>query len=261
MCLILFAYQVHPSYKLIFAANRDEFYERPTASAHWWEDPQHVLGGKDLKAGGSWLGMSKTGKIAALTNYREPANIKRGAPSRGDIVKDFLTREWDTSTYTQILKEKGEAYNGFNLIYGHVDQLQYFSNRASGPQKISPGIYGLSNHLLDTPWPKVVKGKEKLSKYVQSTDPSADEVINWLYNTALAPDVELPATGVPLEWERILSAMFIQSSRYGTRSSTAILVDQDDRVTFHERSYVPKNQAFFDFEIQQSYSSSQTFQE
>jgi len=253
MCLILFAYQVHPGYKLIFAANRDEFYRRPTATAHWWQEHEHVLGGKDMKAGGSWLGISKTGKIAALTNFREPDNIKQGAPSRGDIIRDFLTEEWSTSNYTQRLEEKGKTYNGFNLIYGHIDQLHYFSNRTSGSQKITPGIYGLSNHLLDTPWPKVVKGKEKLSEYIRSANPSTEEAINWLYDTALAPDVELPATGVPREWERILSAMFILSPKYGTRSSTAILVDLNDRVTFHERSYIPENQARFNFELDRKY--------
>jgi len=250
MCLIIFAYKVHPIYKMLFAANRDEFYDRPTAPAHWWDESPDVLGGRDLEAGGSWLGISKQGKLAALTNYREPQNIDPNTPSRGHIITNFLLKAHDAQSYSDTLRAYGSQYNGFNLLYGHIDDIHYFSNRSEYPVALSPGIYGLSNHLLDTPWPKVVKGKEKMASYASMTHPQPDTAITWLYDKELASDQQLPQTGVGLSLERTLSAMFIQSPTYGTRSSTVIFVDYQDRVFFQERSYVPAHTQQFEFTIQ-----------
>ncbi len=249
MCLILFAYHSHPTYKLIFAANRDEFYQRPTATAHWWEDNSSILGGRDLVAGGSWLGIHTNGKIAALTNIREPDNVKSVAPSRGDLVKDFLMESYNSQQYSGKLVEESNAYNGFNLLYGYIDELFYYSNRNGTPQKLVPGIYGLSNDQLETPWPKVVKGKQKLLQFMHETESDTYDVISWLHDPSLAPDTQLPSTGVPLEWERTLSAMFIKSPKYGTRASTVILIDHHNQVTFHERSYIPSSNQKFEFTL------------
>ncbi len=247
MCLILFAYQYHPRYKLIVATNRDEFYKRNTRSAHWWEDHPHILGGRDLQAGGTWMGINRNGRFAALTNYREPGIQIPNAPSRGDLVKDFLTAQQSPETYWETFKP--EAFNGYNLLFGNPDELWYSSNRGVEAQKLKPGIYGLSNHLLDTPWPKVKKGKNYLEKFLTSQALKPQAALDFLSDSSLAPDEQLPQTGVPLEWERLLSAMFIQSPEYGTRTSTVILIDKEDQVTFYERGFVPEGSNEFRFKI------------
>ena len=247
MCLILFAYKSHPTYKLVVVANRDEFYKRNTQTAHWWEDHPEVLGGRDLQAGGTWMGITQTGKFAALTNYREPGNLNPHAPSRGDLVKNYLISQ--QSSFSYLNKINGEAFNGFNLLVGGPDELWCYSNRGFEPQKLKPGIYGLSNHLLDSPWPKVEKGKKHLEAYIQEAHLYPQHAFKLLHDPSLAKDEELPQTGVPLEWERRLSAMFIESPEYGTRASTVLLIDEENRVYYGEKSYVPKQESFFEFAI------------
>jgi uncharacterized protein with NRDE domain len=237
MCLIFFSLNHHPTYKLIVAANRDEFYARKTAPAHFWKDHPHILGGRDLEASGTWMAMNKNGKISLVTNYRDPANINPGAPSRGQLVSDYLLNNETPEAYLRNVSAKAAQYNGFNLLAGNADQLWYLSNYKKGMQQLEAGIYGLSNHLLDTPWPKVYRGKELFTRVIRKSVIEPDELLALLYDEQRAEDHQLPDTGIGLERERALSSMFIKTKGYGTRCSTAILVSNDDRAVFVERVY------------------------
>jgi uncharacterized protein with NRDE domain len=238
MCLILLAYEAHPDYRLILAANRDEFFSRPTAPAAFWEEAPHILAGRDLKAGGSWLGMTRSGRIAAITNYRAPRAERKDAPSRGGLVSGFLSSAMTVAEYLAFLKREGSRFNGFNLIFGDRSRICWFSNRDESPRLLEPGIHGLSNHLLDTPWPKVTMGKEAIKRLVSHGKPVLPETLfSILADRAIAPDDLLPDTGVGIELERFLSPLFISTPAYGTRSSTVILIDREERVTFIEQSF------------------------
>jgi uncharacterized protein with NRDE domain len=237
MCLIFLALNQHPAYKLIVAANRDEFYARNTAPAHYWEDYPSILGGRDLEAAGSWMAMNKNGRISLVTNYRDPANIDPNAPSRGHLVSDFLINGDTPEEYLAKVSQHASTYNGFNLLTGNPDELWYLSNYKQGIQKLKSGVYGLSNHLLDTPWPKVRRGKEKFSKVITDTAIVPDMLFELLYDEQRAEDHLLPDTGIGLERERALSSMFIKTNGYGTRSSAVILVSHDNQVLFAERVY------------------------
>lgn len=237
MCTLLLACAVHPRYRLILAANRDEFYDRETAAAAFWEDPPSLFGGRDLLHGGSWLGVTTSGRIAALTNYREPHEHRKDRPSRGRLVSDFLKGEATAEEYLEELRGTGAPYDGYNLVLGSAERLYYYSNKSDETLRLEPGIYGLSNDLLDTPWPKVVRGKEALERLLAEEDVSPEDLFDLLADRTQGPDEELPDTGVGLEWERRLSSIFIESERYGTRSSTILLVDQDLQATFIERTY------------------------
>ncbi|MEZ4774802.1 MAG: NRDE family protein [Bacteroidia bacterium] len=241
MCLILFGYRVHPGYPLIIAANRDEFYARPTLRAGWWEENPAILAGKDLQAGGTWLGVSKSGRFAAVTNFREPNNIKPQAPSRGALVTRFLEGQTGTIPYLDHLSTQAEAYNGFNLLTFDSNTLGWYSNRHENPEWLDPGVYGLSNHLLNTAWPKVQQGKERLAALISpETEMNPESLFEMLNNDTIAPDDRLPSTGVSLELERMLSAMCIKSPTYGTRVSTVVLIDHSGKVYFEERAHVPE---------------------
>jgi len=247
MCLLLIALEQHPRYKLVLAANRDEYYDRPTAPAQFWEDRPDLLAGRDLKAGGTWLGITRTGRLAAITNYRDPAHIREHAPSRGNLVLRFLEGKVPATRYLDDIRNEGNQYNGFNLIIGSVDELFWYSNRGEGIRQLSKGIYGLSNHLLDTPWPKVEKAKKGLSSVLASREELQPEAFFGILNDRTRPaDDVLPDTGVGLEWERVLGPVFISSPVYGTRSSTIILVDHRDRVLFMERTYNSRPDQFHD---------------
>jgi len=238
MCLILFAIQSHPDYKLVIAANRDEFYERPTAPAAFWDDEPGLLAGRDLRAGGTWLGITTKGRIAAITNYRDPSSIKSNAPSRGSLVTGFLSGRQSPAEYLEGLKKKAHEYNGFNLIVGEKHELYWYSNRGQGIRGISSGIYGLSNHLLDSPWPKVTRGKKMFRRLLsEEKDPVPKAFFSMLADRSIPDDGSLPDTGVGLEWERMLSPIFITSPAYGTRSSTLLFIDHYDGVTFIERTF------------------------
>ncbi|KAF0217903.1 MAG: hypothetical protein FD174_3166 [Geobacteraceae bacterium] len=238
MCLILLSYDAHPDYRLILAANRDEFFARPTAQASFWGEAPQLLAGRDLKGGGTWLGITKNGRIAAITNYRDPRSYREGAPSRGRLVSDFLLGTMTAADYLELLKEEGGACNGFNLIFGDTERLCYFSNRDGFPSTLGRGIHGLSNHLLDTPWPKVARGKEALERLAtEGKDPSPEALFAILADRTSPPDHLLPDTGVGLERERQLSPLFISTPDYGTRSSTLVLIDRECRVTFMERTF------------------------
>jgi uncharacterized protein with NRDE domain len=239
MCTVLFSFKTHPEYPLILASNRDEFYERPTSSADFWEEAPDLLAGRDLKECGTWLGITKTGRIATLTNFRAPASMRDDAPTRGKLVSNYLLSGKDPDTYFNDMRFKAHEYNGFNLLFGYVSELYYFSNKDHGfCRKVAPGLYGLSNHLLDTPWPKVVRGK-KLFGDIVSRDGSvtSESIFDVLADTYQPDDSLLPNTGVGLKWERILSPIFVQSPVYGTQFSTVIMVDKKNRVSFTERAF------------------------
>ncbi len=254
MCLILLAIQSHPIYKLILAANRDEYYKRKTQAADWWEEQPYLLAGKDLQAGGTWLGLTKTGKIAAITNYRSKEKEKKDALSRGLLVTDFLTSTISPEGFFQTLNRSAEQYNGFNLFYGDIDNIYYFSNRqppgARSAGYLPPGIHGVSNALLDTPWPKIKRGKEKLQGLIANPGALAPgEIFSLLADKEVPPDDQLPDTGYGMVLERILGPLFIDTLGYGTRSSTIILVDYHNRVTFIERNHVPSGEKHFQFTV------------
>lgn len=237
MCLILFAYNAHPSYRLILAANRDEFYDRPSREADFWTEDPRVLAGLDLQGKGTWLGVTKTGKFAAVTNYRDPLSSKASAPSRGKLVSDYLTGALDPEPYLKNVMARSQDYNGFNLLLGDPDSLWVYSNRGVA-KRLRPGVYGLSNHLLNTPWPKVERGKRLLKKALDKKgDQLEDALFDVLADRRMPSDDQLPDTGVAKEWERILSPLFITSPFYGTRSSTVLLLAKNRRIRFTERVF------------------------
>ena len=237
MCLIVFANNVHPKYKLIFAANRDEFYNRPSEQAEFWKEYPDLLAGKDLQAGGTWMGITKQGKFAAITNFRDLKNHTNDAPSRGNLTLDFLINDDSPVEYYNKLKPDLNDFNGFNLLLGNVDELFYFSNKTEGLQKLQTGIHGISNAILNTPWPKVERSKRHLESLIQQEDINAWEVIAILKDTSIAKDEELPDTGVGLDLERMLSPVFIKSEKYGTRCSSVVMVDKENNVKFVEKFF------------------------
>jgi len=234
MCLIALAYKVHPRFPLIVAANRDEFLERPTKPLHVWEDAPHILAGRDELGGGTWLGVSKAGRFAAITNYRDLRRAEVPGPSRGALVKHVLQHELgglDTSQYA-----------GFNLLHGYYHSLFYHSNITGENSALEPGIHGLSNHLLNSPWPKVERAKAALSEVLRSEAPSVEQLFDLLADGTPAPDHALPDTGIGLPWERVLSSIHIRAASYGTRCSSVLLVDGHGVARFAERSYFPEEE-------------------
>lgn len=237
MCLIVFSYKQHPEYNLIFAANRDENYERPTRKAQFWNGHPEILAGKDLQAGGTWMGVTKEGAFSAITNYRDPAIQKSNPPSRGHLVLDFLKNDSDPVGYLRDVDRKADQYMGFNLLAGDVEQLGYYSNQATNIKLLDSGLYGLSNHLLDTPWPKINWAKEGLQEIMQDDEISEEAIFDLLADDREAPEDDLPNTGIPKDIEKKVSPIFIKSDGYGTRCSTVLLINTDGRVTFTERRF------------------------
>jgi uncharacterized protein with NRDE domain len=253
MCLIVFANNFHPDYKLIFAANRDEFYNRPTEAAHFWNDHPDLLAGKDLQAGGTWMGITKSGRFAAITNYRDMKNIKVNVPTRGNLTLDFLISDISPGKYFKQINSELKNYNGFNLILGDVNNLFYISNIKSEIIKIEPGIHGLSNAFLDTKWPKVEMSKQRLKDAINNKQISENQLMKILDDINFADDDKLPDTGLEKELERVLSSVFIKTGKYGTRCSTVLLVDKNNNVKFIERTFIPEENKFnrneFNFKI------------
>ena len=238
MCLINFQRKTHSNYKLIVVANRDEFYKRPTAPAHFWKDHPQLLAGRDLLQMGTWLGITKQGRFAALTNFRDPAHMESGKNSRGAIVTDYLTQNVSPGEYLNQLRNNKTDYTGFNVIVGNSGELFHYNNVRNKITKITAGIHGLSNDTLNTPWPKVTKGKKLLREYVlQTEDLQINELFKINSDTTQATEEDLPQTGVGLSLERQLSPLFINTPEYGTRSSTVLLIDKGNNVTFVERTY------------------------
>ncbi len=241
MCLIVFAYQVHPDYPLIVLANRDEFYQRPTRAAQFWPETPTILAGKDLQSGGTWLGVSKAGRFAAVTNFREKKTNNSLFKSRGEIPINFLSSEISSEQYCQNLVDQSEQYDGYNALLFDGKKLCYASNKITNyktekHQMIKPGVYGISNHLFDTPWPKVLRSKKALQK--QLTQPvDIKKLFTILADDTKAQDHELPDTGIGFEFEQLLSSCFIKSPQYGTRSSTIILYNKEKQIQFYERCF------------------------
>lgn len=238
MCLILLAWRAHPDYPLVVAANRDEFFARPSVPAGFWTEAPDVLAGRDLQAGGTWLGISRQQRFAALTNYREGRRQLANAPSRGALAADFLAGISDPESYLQALARRASDYNGFNVFVSDGHRLGYYSNRGPGPSWLTPGIYGLSNHLLDTPWPKLSAARSAFAQALTQL-PAVAPFFDLLADKEIVADRHLPETGVPLEWERILSAVFVSSPDYGTRASTLLLVHRTGLITLIERNFGP----------------------
>ena len=243
MCLIVFAWRVIPGVPLVAAANRDEFYQRATAPAAPWPEHPQIYAGRDLQAGGSWMGITQpsecggAGRFAAITNIRAPSEHRDDAPSRGHLVADFLASCVTPQEYVEAIRDGAGAYNGFNLVLGDRDALIWFSNRGDDDPRngkpLEPGVYGLSNALLDAPWPKVVKTKAQFASLLCLGAPD-EAFFEMLADTAPAPDQRLPETGVPLDLERMLSAVRIESPSYGTRTSTVVKLYADAHATLQE---------------------------
>jgi uncharacterized protein with NRDE domain len=252
MCLILVAWRAHPRYPCIIAANRDESFERATEAAHWWSDRPQILAGRDLVAGGTWLGVTRAGRFAALTNYRAPQRERTGAPSRGTLVTGILESGGCVEEDLAHLQRVGATCNGFNLIFSDGEHAGVYESVSGARVTLVPGIYGLSNHLLDTPWPKVQKAKSRLQAALSNMD-DPTTVLDLLRDDRPALDDELPRTGVSLEWERLLSSAFVRGTGYGTRSSTVIRIDQRGTAFFDEWSWDPSGsqsgKKSFQFEI------------
>lgn len=239
MCLIVFSFRSHARYPLIFAGNRDESHGRPSAPAHFWDDHRSILAGRDRKAGGTWLGVSRAGRFATVTNFREPGEDHPEARSRGELVTNFLLDERPPDVFLDEIVESGAEYNGFNLIFGDARHLYYASNRRGSGKPLEPGLYGLSNGRLDTPWPKVRRAKELFREVTEPSAIDPEALLDVLADEWRPPDDALPRTGIGLHWERMVSSIFITGDEYGTRASTVVLVDRDGELTFVERSYGP----------------------
>ncbi len=243
MCLILFAYQVHPEYRLVVAANRDEFYRRPTASAGFWSDCSRVLAGRDLEQQGTWLGVSRQGRFAAVTNVRNGfATRDPEHRSRGDLTRNYLCSDISPEDYLCRLTASHTEYPGYNLLAGDRQSLWYCTNQTDGSglpvhKKLVPGIYGLSNGYLDSPWPKLQRGKEQLRQALDHPIPDHQRLLTLLSDNFSPEDEALPDTGVSLEWERKLAPCFIRTEDYGTRASTLVLERYDGTLEFIEQNF------------------------
>ena len=239
MCLILFAVNQHPKYKVIIAANRDEFFNRPTLSSNFWKENKLILGGRDVQSQGTWLGIKKNGRFIAITNYRDPKNVNVKAKSRGELSKNFLIQGQSIPDFLTKVSENRHEYNGFNLLLSDdgFDSLYHYSNVSDKTTKINNGIHGLSNHLLNTSWPKIESGKIQISKIIKSDSIDVYKIVEMLKNGKTAPDKLLPDTGISHDLEKKLSPVFISMKGYGTRCSTVVLVDRSNKITFLEVSY------------------------
>ncbi|MCC4117864.1 NRDE family protein [Aromatoleum toluclasticum] len=233
MCLIVIGWRAHPDYPLVVAANRDEFLARPAVPAHWWTDAPDLLAGRDLEAGGTWMGVSRGGRFAALTNYRDPTLHRQGAPSRGTLVRECLTGSDDAAARLESVAGLSAQYAAFNLLVSDGRELGIHESTTGSVRLLAPGVYGLSNHVLDTPWPKVKRARERFTAALGHL-PDASPLLELLRDDEAAPDHHLPETGVSEDWERWLSPAFIRAPGYGTRCSTLILEDRAGVVTFHE---------------------------
>ena len=244
MCLAVIALRAHPRYALVIAANRDEFHARATARAQWWDEGW--LAGRDLAAGGTWLGVTRTGRWALLTNVRDPARHDPRAPSRGQLVTGVLDAPASAADALGAIVTAGARHNGFNLLAGDTDDAHWGTNREIETRALAAGIHGISNHRLDTPWPKVVRTKAAVAAWCAPGSDGVAEIeplFAILGARQLAADSELPQTGIPLARERALSAPFIVSADYGTRCSTVLTIGQDGEARFVERSFDPAGRA------------------
>ncbi len=233
MCLIALAWKAHPDFPLVVAANRDEWRARPAAPAGWWADRPEILAGRDLEAGGTWMGVTRSGRFCAVTNFRDPSDKRTTARSRGELVAAFLAGAEPPRAYCESLAARSGDYNGFNLLAGDGESLVYFGSREGDARDVEPGVHALSNHLLDEPWPKVRRAREALRESVGDGD---EPLFAMLSDTTPGGDGELPDTGVGLAWERRLSPALILGEDYGTRASTVLRISAGGEVRFEERT-------------------------
>lgn len=238
MCLLVFGVEGCGGKRFVVAANRDEFLDRPTKSLNYLDEKKRVAGGRDLTAGGTWLAVSKGKQFGALTNYRDPSRQKNGAPSRGDIILQYLESGLSAQEYLKRLRLTAQMYNGFNLILHDDSGCFYYSNVSDRIQMLGPGLYGLSNHFLNTPWPKVIRAKELLQPQIMDKEiVVAESVFASLRDQWRPLDAQLPDTGIGLEWERQLSSIFITAPNYGTRSSTVVVMGGNKPTYISEMTY------------------------
>ncbi|MBF0237944.1 MAG: NRDE family protein [SAR324 cluster bacterium] len=257
MCVLFLVSQQHSGFPFILLSNRDEFFHRPSVKAHYWKEFPDLLAGKDKKAGGTWLGVTRQGKFAIITNYREIVPSKK-LFSRGLLVRDFLQASASVAEYVDRVNRNRQQYDGFNLLLGQIgsagNEIMYVSNRTAEVSTLSAGMYGLSNHLLDSPWPKVLAGKQRLSQLLHQERFEVQDLFAILEDTSGFPDEQLPDTGIGIPMERLLSPLFIKTPLYGTRTSTVILMDQEGNVSFHEKNHSPiqikKRPQTFHFQIE-----------
>ena len=241
MCLIVFAWKAHPDYKLIVAANRDELHARPSQDAHWWPDQPHILAGRDLQAGGTWLAIARSGRFATVTNYREQQQARAGLRSRGEIVTNFISSDADALTFVASIT--GEDYAGVSVLAADHEDICYVSNRGDAPVSLAAGVYGLSNASLDTPWSKLVRTKEALTGLIDADKVNSTELLRLLADKTPAASSEVHTNDLPFKLARALTAPFIVSDTYGTRCSTIVLIANDGQVDFSERRFDPDGAA------------------
>ena len=238
MCLLVFAWNVHPRYRLIFAGNRDEFHDRPASPMAWWADQPDILAGRDLQAGGTWLGVSRAGAFGVVTNFREMQRPTPGMPSRGALITQYLKAGQPAARFLAELEPQAVRYAGFNLLLADSTEMHYASNRTTPFARALPaGVHGLSNHLLDTSWPKLARTRERFERLIALPEPNLEDLLATLGDRETAADHLLPDTGIGLEWERLLSAPFIIDERYGTRCSTVVRIDRDGLLQLRERRF------------------------
>lgn len=238
MCLLILAWKSHPRYRLILAGNRDEFHDRPSAPLNWWQDDPRVLAGRDLKAGGTWLGVARSGRFGVVTNFRDLQAPIEKAPSRGQLVPRFLTGATSPKEFLDDLRGAAPRYSGFNLLVGGTRALYYFSNRGpAAPAPLAPGVYGLSNGLLDTPWPKLTRTRRRFEQLLTRPEIPMESLFAALADRETAPPDQLPSTGLPPDWERNVSSPFVLNERYGTRCSSVLLVERNSRTVLLERRF------------------------
>jgi uncharacterized protein with NRDE domain len=240
MCLIVFAYRQHPKFPFIFAGNRDEIYDRSTRTARFWDSHPSLLAGKDLEGGGTWLGITRRGRFATVTNFRDPSLSVTNGPSRGNLVLDYLIGDHSPEQYMRRIRNQAESYNGFNLLAGRpLENLLYLNNKNNHLYPLEAGIYGLSNHLLNKSWPKVKQARTNMERILEGASIQPEPLFELLYDEQKAPPDELPDTGLDLEQERAVSSIFIETEDYGTRSSTVVMVDRQGKIFFEERYHKP----------------------
>ena len=235
MCLVVLGWKLHPDYPLIVAGNRDEFHARPTESAHWWSDQPDIIGGRDLQAGGTWLALHRNGRFATVTNFRDADTPSKTFHSRGHLVTDFLTSTETPEDY--LCNVDGSKYAGFNLLVSDGETLSWLSNRGDGVRNLAPGLYGLSNALLDSPWHKVVRAKHTFDKLLDEDRLNETELFRLLDDKQRAPASQIDSSRLPFESAHAISAPFIVLPDYGTRSSSVVLLDQQGGWLFHERRF------------------------
>jgi len=243
MCLLVFAWQTAPEHPLIFAGNRDERHARNSAPAGLWPDAPQVLGGRDLEAGGTWLGVTLAGRFAVVTNYRDGLNPPKAPRSRGALTAAFLAGDMGPAQYLESLRAHAAEYGAFSLLVGDDHELHYFSNRGGQGGRVTPGIHGLSNHLLDTPWPKVQRTKARFTALLEQGAPTSGALFRLLADRGEAADAELPDTGIGLELERRVSAPFVVNPVYGSRCSSVVYLRRGGGLHFAERRFTPTGEA------------------